>query len=79
MKPSEYKKIADLIGKLSNNLVNLRIDYTQDKKPWPRLEMMLKEMEKDNEKLSKALRKAGEQTRDEVTKLRNEGRDVKGK
>lgn len=79
MKTAEYKKITVLIGKLSNNLINLGIDYMQEKKQWARIGVILKEIEKDNENLSKALRKASEQTRDEVTKLLNEGRGVKGK
>lgn len=75
MKNTEYKKIRELIGKLSNNLVNIEIDYMRETKHWPRIGGLLKELEKDNDKLSKILRKAIEQTAVEVEKIRNRSRD----
>jgi len=75
MKNTEYKKIVEAIGKLANNLKNLEIDYIHKTKHWPRIGGLLKELEKDNEKLSKILRKASEQTAVEVGKIRNKSRD----
>jgi hypothetical protein len=75
MKSAEYKKIVETIGKLSNNLVNLEIDYKRETKHWPRIGGLLNELEKDNEKLSKILRKASEQTAVEVERMRNKSRD----
>lgn len=58
MKSAEMKKIAGLIGKLENNLINLEIDFGQEKKHWGRIGSILKILAADTEKLGSAVRAA---------------------
>ncbi|MCX6250739.1 MAG: hypothetical protein NTX61_08305 [Bacteroidetes bacterium] len=59
MKPSEYYKIEEIIKKLANNLENLRIDFQEEGyHHWSRMGGILKMLEKDAERLPKAIRNA---------------------